>query len=477
MRMKPKNRKNKFTKQECDRIKDPGTYFFNDAAGIALRVSKNKIKSVYASYSVPIGITDDGKIKRQGKYKFICRLGQQPIEQIKTYVNANIAKWKKSPLAGNKSAPDVGSLVTDFLRPGAAKYRVKKSGNKLEYKQKTKTSYAAVLEPLVLHKTDDPMILDRLTSKVMINGSYNTDILKDIKLNKLTKDHVKNHHERLAATPAAANRFLSALSAAFTWDMNRGGSKLWQQDYNPCYGIPKFAENKDKKYLKIEKVLEIMDYIKSNLFRDPHFLTYYMLLLDIGERQSDVMGLTWREPHTESEKLKCSGWLNNTNTKVYIRDSKDRNSAEVDLTPDATAVVNKLMDLKASADNAASFAAASPYVFPRPSDIKNFISENSYRKKLEKFHYKFGLAERSLVRSFGSRKLYKYKHHYTFKHLRKTFATHYGAKYGLMETSERLRHSSPKVTEDHYYNAAKDKFKGRSAYDVGENVVKFKEAK
>ena len=94
--------------------------------------------------------------------------------------------------------------------------------------------------------TNDPEILDRLTSKVKINGQFNSDILKDIKLNKLTKDHIKNHHERLAATPISANRMLSALSAVFTWDMDRGGSKLWQKDHNPCYGINKFIENKDK---------------------------------------------------------------------------------------------------------------------------------------------------------------------------------------------------------------------------------------
>ena len=85
------------------------------------------------------------------------------------------------------------------------------------------------------------------------------------------------------------------------------------------------------------------------------------------------------------------------------------------------------------------------------------------------------MAVRSLVRSFGSRKLYTYKNIYSFKHLRKTFATHYGAKYGLQETSERMRHSSTKVTKEHYYNQRDEKFKGRSAYDIPANVVQLKE--
>tara|TARA_R100000231_G_scaffold102407_2_gene76114 strand:- start:293 stop:1114 length:822 start_codon:yes stop_codon:yes gene_type:complete len=267
---------------------------------------------------------------------------------------------------------------------------------------------------------------------------------------------------------------LSALSAVFTWDMDRGGSKLWQKDHNPCYGINKFIENKDKKFLKIEKVLEIINYIKNNLYRDPHFLTYYMLLLDIGERPADVMGIKWQEPLTESAKEECSGWLIDNNTKIFIRDSKDRNEAVVDLNM-ATDQLNKLMDYKSEPDTAATFAAQSAYVFPRPTDPTKHITNNSYRKKLYKFNYKFGLAERSLVRSFGSRKLYTYKNIYSFKHLRKTFATHYGAKYGLQETSERMRHSSTKVTKDHYYNQRDEKFKGRSAYDIPANVVQLKE--
>ena len=105
--MKPKNRKSKFTKQECDRIKEPGTYFFNDTPAVALRVSRNRIKSVYASYSVVVGTTADGKLKRHGRYKFICRLGAKPIEEIKLSIAQNISDWKKTPDAGAVTAPTV----------------------------------------------------------------------------------------------------------------------------------------------------------------------------------------------------------------------------------------------------------------------------------------------------------------------------------------------------------------------------------
>jgi hypothetical protein len=58
------------------------------------------------------------------------------------------------------------------------------------------------------------------------------------------------------------------------------------------------------------------------------------------------------------------------------------------------------------------------------------------------------LATRELVRSKKTRKLYKYKNEYTFKHLRKTFVTHYargkdaeGKERGLVVASLRMRHS------------------------------------
>ena len=177
MNMKPKNRKSKFTKQECDRIKEPGTYFFNDTPAVALRVSRNRIKSVYASYSVVVGTTADGKLKRHGRYKFICRLGAKPIEEIKLSIAQNISDWKKTPDAGAVTAPTVGTLIADYRKPGAAKYRVKQKGGKLGYKQKTKDGYIRALNTYVMMDTNEPEILDRLTSKFKIYVQFNSDIL------------------------------------------------------------------------------------------------------------------------------------------------------------------------------------------------------------------------------------------------------------------------------------------------------------
>ena len=87
-------------------------------------------------------------------------------------------------------------------------------------------------------------IIERLTGKAKINGSWNTDVLGKIKLDKLTKQHIKDFHERLADTPYIANRVIAALSTVFTWDANRT-NPMFEKDHNPCLGISKFEEKKD----------------------------------------------------------------------------------------------------------------------------------------------------------------------------------------------------------------------------------------
>jgi len=78
-----------------------------------------------------------------------------------------------------------------------------------------------------------------------------------------------------------------------------------------------------------------------------------------------------------------------------------------------------------------------------------------------------------------TRKLYKYKNKYTLKHLRKTFVTHYargkdkdGRERGLVQASLRMRHSSPKVTKDHYFTEDEEQLRTAHMYET--NVVDLK---
>ena len=472
MNMIPRKRKNKLNQKTLDSLKEPGTYFFNDAPGIAVRVSKNQKKSFYGSYSISKGVNAEGRITSTGRYKYISRVGEFAISSVRETVTNNIKKWKAETTTGK--GDDVAALAKDFRLNALNGYRVRKKGSKIKYKETTKRSMTTLLKTYVEQDTKDPEIIERLTGKAKINGSWNADVLGKIKLDKLTKQHIKDFHERLADTPYIANRVIAALSTVFTWDANRT-NPMFEKDHNPCLGISKFEEKKDKRHIPTSKVLQITSYIENNLWRDPHPLAFYSTGLELGERQSDGHGLAWRKPDTITEQLKCTGWIVSLDTgEVYLRDSKDRSEATIYLTEQGIKTLKKLWELVSSDDTNASWAVGSMYIFPRKTDPTKHVNFSSYRKFVEKFHFKMGLAERTLVRAKKTRKLYKYKNHFNLKHLRKTYVTTFGNTYGLQAASERMRHSSVKVTKDHYWSADAKKYKVKNLYDAGENVVQLK---
>ena len=472
MTMIPKRRKNKLNQTTINNLKEAGMYFFNDAPAAAIKVSKTGRKSFYGSFSITKGVDDEGRIKSTGRYKYICRVGERPIQEVKEIIVRDIKKWKAETTTGK--GDDVAALAKDFLANALDGYRVRKKGSKIKYKETTKRSMTTLLSTYVMGETDDLKIQERLTGKMKINGAWNTDDFSKIKLDKLTKQHVKDFHERLGAeTPYVANRVLAALSTAITWDMNRT-NPMFQKDHNPCLGISKFEEKKDKKHLPTDKIIQIVSYIKNNLWREPHPLAFYSTGLELGERQADAHGLAWRKPATVTDQLKCTGWIVNLNNgEIYLRDSKDRSDATVYLTEEGIAVLKKLQELLVTDETNASWAISSMFIFPRRTDPTKHVNFNSYRKFIEKFNYKMGLGERSLVRAKKTRKLYKYKNHFTMKHLRKTFVTVFGNTYGVQAASERMRHSSVKVTTDHYFTADAKKYKVKSLYGA-ENVVQLK---
>ena len=472
--MTPRNRKNKLTQSALQNLNQPGMWFFTDSPNLAVKVTRLKKKSFYASYSISAGVTDTGHIKSTGRYKYICRVGERPIQEVKTYIHSNLHKWKAESASGGKG-DDVAALAKDFYFNGSTGFRVKKKGSKKKYKETTSKHMKQLCKTYLMLETEDPEILDRLTGKKKINGEWNTDIFSKIKLDKLKKQHIKDLQERLSATPYIANRVLSVLSTIISWDQNRA-NPMFPGDHNPCLGISKFEEKKDKKHIPLEKVLKIKQYIPNNLFRDPHNLAFYSTNLELGERQSDCHGLAWRKPDTIADQLKTTGWIVNLDQgEIYLRDSKDRDSATVYLTDAGIEVLKKLWNLVSSENTNASWAVGSMFIFPQKNDPRKYITYNSTRKFLEKFHYKMGLAERTLVRATGTRKLYKYKNHFNLKALRKTYVTTFGNTYGLQAASERMRHSSVKVTKDHYWSAEEKKYKVTNLYeDNNPNVVQLK---
>ena len=420
----------KFTKTNLTQLphptgKTPDRIFAQNCSGLCVRIQPQPslVKSYYASFSKVI-IKPNGTQKRTGRYKYICRVGDRPLEEVMAEVKTKIKEWKKENSQTSQSKT-VGTLVEAYNKHVSGSYRIKTKGHKIKYKELTSDNYKKILRRYVQLKTKKPALLSMLTEPFKFNGEgYVKGALKDIPLDKVSKRDIEIWHTRMEPIHTTANRALAALSVAFEWDMKRSTARLYKGDSNPCLRVSKYQESKDKKHLVLNKVVEVRDYCLNEQWRDPHFLTFYALCLEIGERLEDLFRLVWHKPRSTKEIESCSGWLDLENKTIHLTDSKDRKEADPPLTDEAIQMLQQLQKYNSERKECA-FALGTPWIFPRATDPSMPINNNSYRVKLKYFNYKFGLATRELVRSKKTRKLYKYKNEYTFKHLRKTFVTHY----------------------------------------------------
>ena len=473
-----------FNKRKLESLKSstkPTWYYAQNFEGLALFVGKKK-KTYYAHWSIPVVDKITGNIKMVGKRK---KLGgfHIPLDEIKALVRRRLDDLKKVSLTADGSLT-TGGLCSAFIKNGSDGYRVKVKGAKIKYKKKTTFNNNLLLSTYVLLKTKKPEIISMISDPFKYNGAgYVKELLKDIPLNRISKRDIEIFHTRMEKIPTTANRVLAALSVAFEWDMKRSVDRLYKGDSNPCLRVSKYQESKDKKHLVLNKVVEVRNYCLNEQWRDPHFLTFYALCLEIGERLEDLFRLVWHKPRSTKEIESCSGWLDLENKTIHLTDSKDRKEADPPLTDEAMQMLQQLQKYNSERKECA-FALGTPWIFPRATDPSMPINNNSYRVKLKYFNYKFGLATRELVRSKKTRKLYKYKNEYTFKHLRKTFVTHYargkdgeGKERGLVVASLRMRHSSPKVTKDHYFTEDQEQLRTAHMYETNVVDLKKKEQK
>ena len=154
------------------------------------------------------------------------------------------------------------------------------------------------------------------------------------------------------------------------------------------------------------------------------------------ERGEDVRGIQWKVPtNILKRKERTTGYLDLDKRLMHVFDSKNRKSYTEKLTIEAADILKRL---KASADRRSSSYLEESIIFPQSNDIMKPITNSSYRWQLDGFN--INLVQ--LIQSLSGRKklkLYKYKCKYTFKHLRKTFVTHYGRVKGLEAASLRMK--------------------------------------
>ena len=84
--------------------------------------------------------------------------------------------------------------------------------------------------------------------------------------------------------------------------------------------------------------------------------------MEEGERIEDHHKLLWKKPINITDQKECSGWFNFRTNTLYLKDTKNREAAEVELTDEMIIILQKLQNLIASENTNASWAVGSKWV-------------------------------------------------------------------------------------------------------------------
>ena len=84
--------------------KTPDKYFASNCSGLCVIIQPEPsvVKSYYGHWSKII-LQPDGIQKRSGRYKYICRVGDKPIEAVITEVKLKLKDWKKEKSQSSKT--------------------------------------------------------------------------------------------------------------------------------------------------------------------------------------------------------------------------------------------------------------------------------------------------------------------------------------------------------------------------------------
>jgi len=122
----------KFTKTNLEKLPHPESgaretrYFATNCTGLCVVVQPQPSlnKSFYGSFGKII-MKPDGTQKRTGRYKYICRFGDQPLEAVMAEVKDNLKIWKKEKSQSSKTKT-ANTLVDEFKKSVSGSYRMVK---------------------------------------------------------------------------------------------------------------------------------------------------------------------------------------------------------------------------------------------------------------------------------------------------------------------------------------------------------------
>ena len=158
------------------------------------------------------------------------------------------------------------------------------------------------------------------------------DQLGQLKLDKVTRQHIAGLHRSLRKTPRAANHVLDFLSSLYT---EAGEAGLVSDGFNPARKIKRFRIQKRQRFLseqELAKLGEVLKAAEKEASEDPYAIAAIRLLIFTGCRRNEILTLRWDYVDLERGML-------------LLPDSKTGDKI-VHLSPPAQDVLNKLPRVK-----------------------------------------------------------------------------------------------------------------------------------
>ncbi len=313
----------------------------------------------------------------------------------------------------------VGQLCKKYIDTGINGFRI--GGREtLEYKDGVKKHYSRIINSYILLNGCTDRLKDKLTAPIEYGGRVYAKPLKDFKAKELTFSDLEAFKFRMKDTKAICNNALALLSVVYTWSKMH---KFFMGE-NPCKEVMKYPTKAHRTKLSDDKKLQILDHCEGKAFDyNPHFLTLVAMGLYTGCRGTEMMGLRWEEPATETEKEKCSGWLESgwenleEDKFAVLWDTKNRKEFKPFLRRPMKELLIRLRT-KLYNDKNFSWCLNSVYIFPKTRFKQHFPLEHTDSYALvypmHTLNEKFGLK----VEING-----RLKNTYTLKIGRKTFVS------------------------------------------------------
>ena len=415
--------------------------FDTSTEGLSMFISPNGIKTFYAFKKVKMFNKKKLKTEYNNSYKKIFRFEDTTHRNLAAAKDElpNVLKELSAPKREANQDITFGSLTKDFLKNGMNDYRLSDKGEKLEYKEATKTKYKKILNSYILLKGGKD-IVQRMVAPVVFKEKYFQTPFKDLTLKNCSVSEVEALQQRLKDTKTLANDVLRVVSIVFSWANTHGKYK----GVNPVLSVGKYRNNKIRVKLTDLEVKQLMEHCEGKPFDyEPRFNCLVALSIRIGKRCIELFGLRWAAPANEKEKKECSGWLEENwrseKSYIYLHDTKNRSDERVFIDQKTRELLLRLERSRFTEAN--KHFVKSPFLFPQKGNINKHITGSSIAKKINALNAKFGWTY-----------VYegKTRNKFTIKIARKTFGSKIAELEGLEIASRKLNHADTKVTKEHY---------------------------